>query len=90
MITPLKDKLIIERDKAATHTESGLVIPEGAQAKELTGTIIAVGADVDADLVVGSRVLFGKVDGVAIDSKYIGRDGDFILVKDEQIRCILT
>jgi co-chaperonin GroES (HSP10) len=89
MLQPIKDRVLIERDEKKTQTSSGLVIPDAAQDTEVTGVIIALGTDVEENLACGQKVLFGKHDGVTVESKYIGRSGDFILVRDGMIRAIL-
>lgn len=88
MLQPLKNRIIIERDPVKESTSGGLVIPEAAQDKEISGTVIAIGPDVK-DIVVGNKVLFGRHDGVDIDSKYMSHKGDFILIRDEAVRAII-
>ena len=43
-VRPLGDKLIVKRQEAATKTESGIFLPESANDKPKTGTIIALGS----------------------------------------------
>lgn len=89
MLQPIGDRVLIKRDAVKQYTESGLTIPKAAQTTEERGTVIALGTKVEEGLEVGQYVLFGKHDGVAVESRYIGQEGDFILVRDGMIRAIL-
>lgn len=42
-LVPLFDRVLIQRAEAITKTKGGIVIPEKAQGKVLTGKVIAVG-----------------------------------------------
>lgn len=87
MIEPLKNRLIVKRDETKTETESGFIIPDAAQRKELTGVVIATGPDVE-EIKLGNRVIFGKVDGVGLSNKYFEEQGDFIMLREDQIKAI--
>ncbi len=89
MFKPLKDRVVIKRDAVVTEI-SGLYVPEAAQKKELFGTVVATGPDVVKELKAGQRVIFGKSDGVDLDSKFFTELGDYILVRDEQVRGIVN
>lgn len=87
MFTPLKDRLVIRR--AETKTEiNGIILAEAAQRKETEGTVEVIGPEVK-DIQVGDKVLFGKGDGVALPQQYFERPGDYIIIRDEQVRAIL-
>ena len=47
---PLFDRVLIERVAAETQTKGGVLIPEKAQAKVQTGTVVAVGPGSRADV----------------------------------------
>lgn len=89
MFKPLKNRVLIERDESKTEV-GGLVIPTEYQEKETFGNVIAVGPSADDAIQVGQRVLFGKHDGVEISESVIGRKGDFILVRDDQVRAVIS
>lgn len=40
---PLFDRVLIQKAEAVAKTKTGILIPEGSQAKVLTGKVIAVG-----------------------------------------------
>ena len=42
-LVPLFDRVLVQRAEAVTKTKGGIVIPEKAQGKVLTGTVVAVG-----------------------------------------------
>ncbi len=42
-VRPLGDKIIVQREEAATQTESGIFLPESAKDKPKTGKVIALG-----------------------------------------------
>ncbi|MCK5251110.1 MAG: co-chaperone GroES, partial [Spirochaetaceae bacterium] len=44
-IKPLQDRVLIKVEEAETQTASGLYIPDTAQEKTQTGTVIAIGDD---------------------------------------------
>ena len=41
---PLFDRVLIKKAEAITKTKAGIIIPEAAQAKVLTGEVVAVGS----------------------------------------------
>lgn len=43
MLRPIKDMVVIARDKSETRTEGGIVVPESAQEKVTRGRVLAVG-----------------------------------------------
>ena len=40
-VRPLGDKIIVQREEAATRTESGIFLPESAKDKPKTGKVVA-------------------------------------------------
>lgn len=89
MIEPTKNRVLIQRDEAPTETDTGLLIPEEAQKKESTGTIIALGGKADDQLMVGYKVAFGQHDGLEVDSKYCDGLERCLFVADNQIRYVI-
>src|SRR5690625_3626905 len=74
-IKPLDDRVLINPSKPEEKTASGIVLPEGAQEKPMTGKVIAVGPGKLAEdgtrtpLTVkkGDVVVYGKFGGTEID-----------------------
>lgn len=91
-IKPLKDKVLIRRDAAKQSIETSiglLVIPESYQEKENFGTVIARGPEADELLQIGSRVLFGKHDGMVIPRSYFDDASEYIMMTDKAIRAVI-
>lgn len=66
---PLADRVLIEAAPAEEKTMSGIIIPDTAKEKPLTGKVIAVGSgkkDEPMTLKVGNSVLFGQYSGTEI------------------------
>jgi chaperonin GroES len=56
-LQPLGKRTIVRRDEAKDTSEGGIHIPDQAQQKMQTGTIVAVGGDVNG-LFTGDRIIF--------------------------------
>ncbi len=69
-ITPLGDRVLIKTEELEEKTVGGIFIPQTAQEKTQSGTVVAIGDDKDAISVkVGQKVMYDKYAGtqVAID-----------------------
>ncbi|KAI0208683.1 10 kDa heat shock protein, mitochondrial [Lamellibrachia satsuma] len=87
---PLFDRVLVQRFAAETKTKGGVLIPEKAQSKVQSGTVIAVGPGfrtdegkvVPNDVKVGDQVLLPEFGGTKIvleDQDYfLFREGDFL------------
>ena len=66
-VKPLGDRVLIKVKEMETKTASGLYIPQTAQEKTTTGTVVAVGEDKDAIVVkVGQEVMYDKYAGTTV------------------------
>jgi chaperonin GroES len=66
---PLADRVLIEPAPAEQKTASGIIIPDTAKEKPLTGTVIAAGngkTDEPMTVKIGDTVLFGQYSGTEI------------------------
>ncbi len=84
-VKPLGDRILIKMKEVETKTASGLYIPQTAQEKTTTGTVVAVGDDEETITVkVGQEVMYDKYAGtnVKIDEKehLIVAMGDLIAI----------
>ncbi|MFG0256415.1 MAG: co-chaperone GroES [Phycisphaerales bacterium JB043] len=88
-ITPIGDKVIVQRDEAETMTDSGLYLPEGAKDTPKTGVVLAVGTGalnhdtgerIPMTLKKGDRVIFTSYSGTEIK---VGGDEVLIMSEDE-------
>lgn len=66
-VKPLGDRVLIKVKEMETKTASGLYIPQTAQEKTTTGTVVAVGEDKDVIVVkVGQEVMYDKYAGTTV------------------------
>ena len=64
---PLANRVLIEREEEITTTATGIIIPDNAKEKPLTGKVLAVGVDAtDEGISEGDVVVFGKDAGTEI------------------------
>ncbi len=79
-IKPLADFIVAQADEAETKTASGLYIPESAQEKPKTVTVVAIGKDVKA-VKVGDRIIHKSFTTTEVK---VGKV-EYILVKEEDV-----
>ena len=92
-IRPLHDRIVVKRLAEETTTKGGIIIPDTAKEKPISGEVLAVGNGKllddgklrPLDVHVGSRVLFGKYSGteVKIDGE------DHLILKEDDILAIV-
>jgi chaperonin GroES len=93
-IRPLHDRIIVKRVEEEEKTKGGIIIPDTAKEKPITGTIIAVGSGkseskgnekMPLDVKEGDKVLFSKYAGteVTIDGE------ELLIMKEEDIIAIV-
>lgn len=77
---PLYDRVLIKRTEAEAVSKSGLIIPERAQERALSGTVVAVGQ--------GRLLESGEIQPLLVragDTVYFGKfTGDEIQIEGEQ------
>lgn len=88
-VQPLADRVLIEPNPAEEKTAGGLIIPDTAKEKPLSGKVIAVGAgtaEVKMEVKTGDQVLYGKYAGteINIDGK------DYLIMKQGDILAVLS
>jgi len=93
-LTPLHDRVLVERVESDEKTKGGLIIPDSAKEKPAEGLVIAAGAgarDDDGDRVAmdvkeGDKILFGKWSGteVTVDGK------ELLIMKESDILGIIS
>ena len=74
-LNPLDDRIIIEPNVAEETTAGGIVLPDAAQEKPQSGTVVAVGPGrllesgerCPVAVEVGDEVLYGKYGGTDIE-----------------------
>ena len=73
-IKPLQDRVVVRRLDEDERSAGGIIIPDTAKEKPMTGEVVAVGPGarnddgerIQLDVVVGDRVLFGKWSGTEV------------------------
>ncbi|MDR1128116.1 MAG: co-chaperone GroES [Treponema sp.] len=66
-ITPLADRVMVKLEKNEAKTAGGIIIPDTAQEKTQTGSVIAVGDDTEVIKVkAGQKVMYDKYAGTQI------------------------
>ncbi len=87
-IKPLGDRVVVQPEPAEEQTASGIIIPDTAQEKPLTGTVVAVGSgtgDEKMEVKAGDKVLYGKYTGteITLDGK------DYLIMRQSDLLAIL-
>ncbi len=92
-ITPLYDRVLVERVESEEKTAGGIIIPDTAKEKPLEGIVRAVGPGkvtdsgetVKPQVSEGDRILFGKYSGTEITLE--GRE--HLILREEEVLAIL-
>ena len=93
-LTPLHDRVLVERVEGDEKTLGGLIIPESAKEKPAEGMIVAVGEGARKDsgelipmaVKKGDKILFGKWSGteVTVDGK------ELLMMKESDVLGIIS
>ena len=80
--------MVVQPEPAEEQTASGIIIPDTAQEKPLTGTVVAVGSgtgDEKMEVKAGDKVLYGKYTGteITLDGK------DYLIMRQSDLLAIL-
>lgn len=68
-IKPLADRVLVKNEKPETKTASGIIIPEAAQEKTQTATVVEVGPGTEDEKVTvkkGDKIMYDKYTGTQI------------------------
>lgn len=82
-IKPLADRVLVKNEKPETKTASGIIIPEAAQEKTQTATVIEVGPGTENEKVTvkkGDKIMYDKYAGTQI--KIDGEDHLILKMSD--------
>ena len=88
-IRPLHDRIVVKRLAEETTTKGGIIIPDTAKEKPISGEVIAVGNGKllddgklrPLDIQVGNKILFGKYSGTEV--KLEGEDR--LILKEDDV-----
>lgn len=91
-LRPLHDRILVEPLEAATVSPGGIIIPDAAKEKPVTGKVLAVGNGRvlengtvrSLDVKVGDVVLYGKYAGseVTVDGSKL------VLIREEEVLAV--
>lgn len=78
-LIPMLDRILVQRAEAVTKTKGGIVIPEKAQQKVQSATVVAVGpgarnkdgAIIPMTIAVGDKVLLPEYGGTKVSSTHL-------------------
>jgi chaperonin GroES len=92
-VTPLGDRVLLQRPEAAEEVKGGIIIPDSAKEKPLEAKVVALGTgktDKDGkpvawDVKVGDTVLIGKYSGTEVKVD----DEEYVLLREEEILAIV-
>ena len=88
-VRPLSDRLLVKRLEEETTSRGGIIIPDSAKERPLTGEVLAVGSGkrledgtlVKLDVKAGDKVLFGKYAGTEIKVNGV----DHLILREDEI-----
>ena len=92
-IKPLADRVLVKASIAEEKTASGIIIPDTAKEKPMSGEVLAVGKGRIADdgkvspleVKVGDKVLYGKYSGTEVTF-----DGEeYLIMRESDIYAII-
>ena len=93
-ITPLHDRILVQRLEESETMRGGIIIPDSAKEKPSQGKVISVGKGKSndegkvfpLDVKSGDTVLFGKYSGTEIKL-----DGDdFLIMREDEVLGVLA
>ena len=85
-IKPIGDRVLVKMEAVEEKTAGGIFIPETAQEKTQTGTVIEVGDDKDAITVKkGDKIMYDKYAGTTVTIEGV----DHLLMKMQDIVAII-
>ncbi len=87
-IKPLADRILVKNDKAETKTASGLIIPEAAQEKTQTATVMEVGPGTEEEKITvkkGDKIMYDKYAGTQL--KIDGED--YLILKMNDVIAVI-
>ncbi len=85
--TPLGQRVLVKRVEEEAKTASGIIIPDNAKEKPLTGTVVAISTEVkeDGDIAENDTIVFAKYSGTEITLE----GGEYLVLNTDDILGIL-
>jgi len=93
-LRPLSDRILVKRQEEETKTAGGILIPDNAKEKPVSGVVIAVGNGKTLtdgtlralDIQVGDKVLFSKYSGTEVKLEGV----EHLILREDDILGILN
>ncbi len=89
MISPVHDRVLIKPNSPETTTKSGIIIPDIAQDKPVTGTVVRVGPGKPGIPMVvkeNDEIMYQKNSGIPVNLNGEG----YLILKEEEIIGIMN
>ena len=83
---PLRDLIFIKPLEPGDLTLNGIVIPDMAKSKPLSGTVIAAGPIV-ADVSVGDKVIYSRRVG---STAKVDRLTQYLVLREQDVLCVIA
>ena len=92
-VRPLGDRLLVKRLEEETTSRGGIIIPDSAKERPLSGEVLAVGSGkrledgtlVALDVKAGDKVLFGTYSGTEVKVDGV----EHIILREDEILGVL-
>ncbi|MGD2037314.1 MAG: co-chaperone GroES [Desulfobacterales bacterium] len=92
-LTPLQDRILVQRVKEEEKTKGGIIIPDTAKEKPAEGKVVSVGKGkidekgkpIPMEVKKGDRILFGKYSGTEI--KIEGEE--YLIMREDDVLGII-
>jgi chaperonin GroES len=92
-ITPLRDRIVVQRIEAPEKKEGGIIIPDTAKEKPVTAKVVAVGSGrvlddgkkVPLEVKKGNKILVGKYAGSEINLE----DTEYVILREDEVLGII-
>ena len=92
-LTPLQDRILVQRVREEEKTKGGIIIPDTAKEKPAEGKVVAVGNGklddkgkrIALEVKKGDRILFGKYSGTEV--KIEGEE--YLIMREDDVLGII-
>ena len=85
-IIPLGERVLVKKAKSEEKTEGGIYLPQAAQEKTQTATVVAIGDSKDINVKVGDKILHDKYAG----TEFKDEGEEYLILSYKDILAILA
>lgn len=83
-VTPLGNRIIV-LPKEALKKQGSIIIPDASQERNVFGTVVKVGPEVDKAIKEGSEIMYGKNSGTSVTLDEV----EYLLMKDTDVYMVI-